>query len=219
MSNDLENISADQFKKKILLSLILPFLFITILWIVRFVEYEFGISLHQLGIFPLSIKGLVGVISSPFIHEDARHLLNNSLPLLILGFAIFYFYSEVAIRVILFSWIGTGLLVWFLGREAWHIGASGLVYSLASFLFISGIVRRYLRLLALSMLVVYLYGSMVWGMFPFVDVHVSWEAHMMGAFCGVILAYWYRKEGPQKPEPEWLDEDDEDDEQISYSDG
>lgn len=195
--------------------MILPVIFILFLWLIRFVEYEFGISLHTLGLMPLSIKGIPGIFLSPLIHEDARHLLNNSLPLLILGSALFYFYSDVAVRVILVSWIGTGLLVWLFGREAWHIGASGLVYSLAAFLFVSGIIRSYLRLLALSLLVAYLYGSMVWGMFPFVDIHISWEAHMMGAFCGMVLAFWYRREGPQKPEPQWLSEDDD---EIEFSD-
>lgn len=208
MHNTLEDKSVEVLRRRLFLSLVLPAIFILSLWVIRFVEYEFGISLHKLGVMPLSFKGLPGIFFSPFIHSDARHLLNNSLPLLILGSSLFYFYSDVAFRVILVSWIGTGLLVWLLGRESWHIGASGLIYSLASFLFVSGIIRRYLRLLALSMLVAYLYGSMVWGMFPFVDIHISWEAHMTGALCGIVLAYWFRKEGPQKPEPEWLNEDD-----------
>jgi len=209
MNSTLEDRSAELFKRRMFLSILLPVIFIVLLWIVRFVEYEFGLSLHYLGIRPLSGEGLAGILLSPMIHEDARHLFNNSLPLLILGSAIFYFYSDIAFRVIIISWIGTGILVWIVGRDSWHIGASGIVYSLAAFLFVSGIIRRYMRLLALSLLVAYLYGSMVWGMFPFVDMQISWEAHMMGAFCGVVLAFWYRKEGPQRPEPGWLDEDDE----------
>lgn len=210
MDNSLEDKSVELFKRRIFLSLILPLIFILLLWIIRFVEYEFKISLYTLGVMPLTLKGLPGIILSPLIHADARHLLNNSLPLLILGSALFYFYSDIALRVIIISWIWTGILVWLLGRESWHIGASGLIYSLAAFLFVSGIIRSYMRLLALSLLVAYLYGSMVWGMFPFVDVHISWEAHMMGAFCGLIMAFWYRKEGPQKPEPRWLDDDEGD---------
>ncbi len=210
MDSALEDKSVELFKRRIFLSLILPLLFILLLWIIRFVEYEFDISLYTLGVLPLTIKGLPGIFLSPLIHADARHLLNNSFPLIILGSALFYFYSDIALRVIMVSWIWTGILVWLLGRESWHIGASGLIYSLAAFLFVSGILRSYMRLLALSLLVAYLYGSMVWGMFPFVDVHISWEAHMMGAFCGVILAFWYRKEGPQKPEVQWLDDDEDD---------
>ncbi len=98
-------------------------------------------------------------------------------------------------------------MVWLWGREAWHIGASGLVYGLASFLFFSGIIRKYFRLIALSLLIVFIYGSMVWGLFPGVYKDVSWESHMLGFVSGVILAICYRKEGPQPPVYEWMDED------------
>ncbi len=218
MDNTLEDKTLELLRRRLFLSMVLPVIFILFLWIIRFVEYEFGISLHTFGVMPLSLKGVPGIFLSPLIHADSGHLLNNSLPILILGSALFYFYSDIAIRVIIVSWVGTGFLVWLLGRESWHIGASGLIYSLASFLFVSGIIRRYLRLMALSLLVAYLYGSMVWGMFPFVDIHISWEAHMMGAFWGIILALWYRKEGPQKPEPLWLDEDEDESGQIGTED-
>jgi membrane associated rhomboid family serine protease len=217
MQNNLENTSGKVFWKRIILSMIFPLFFIILLWIIRFVEYEFEISFSSLGIYPLNLKGVPGIILSPLIHMDAAHLFNNSIPLLILGSSIFYFYSDVAFRVIALGWVLTGIMVWITGRESWHIGASGLVYSFAFFLFVSGLIRKYFRLLALSMLVVYLYGSMVWGMFPFVQLHVSWEAHMMGAFSGIILAFWFRNEGPQKPpEPEWLQNDDENEFENKY---
>ena len=107
--------------------------------------------------------------------------------------------------------------MWLAGRAAWHIGASGLVYGLASFLFFSGIIRRYFRLVALSLLIVFLYGSMVWGIFPGVYQNVSWESHMVGAFSGVILAILYRKEGPQQPKYEWMDDDEPEPEIASES--
>ncbi len=105
----------------------------------------------------------------------------------------------------------TGILVWLAGRSAWHIGASGLIYGLASFLFFSGIIRKYFRLVALSLLIVFLYGSMVWGIFPNVYKEVSWESHMLGFISGIILAVVYRNEGPQKPVYEWPDEEDKTD--------
>ena len=100
--------------------------------------------------------------------------------------------------------------MWLGGREASHIGASGLVYGLASFLFFSGLIRRYYRLVALSLLVVFLYGEMVWGIFPGIYKNVSWESHMLGFFSGIILAIWFRKEGPQRPVYEWMEEEEED---------
>jgi len=195
------------FRKKFFLSIIIPVLFIALLWLIRFIQDQFQLSFYGFGIYPLEARGLPGIIVSPLFHGDAEHLLNNSLPLLVLGAAIFYFYSQVAFRVIGFTWLLTGILVWLAGREAWHIGASGLVYGMASFLFVSGLIRRYIRLMALSLLVAFLYGSMVWGMFPFVYAEVSWESHMLGALTGLILALWYRHEGPQRPEPDWYDDD------------
>jgi membrane associated rhomboid family serine protease len=121
---------------------------------------------------------------------------------------VFYFYSEVAVKVLFWTYLLTGFFVWIAGREAWHIGASGLVYGLASFLFFSGIIRRYYRLIALSLLIVFLYGSMVWGMLPDLYKNVSWESHMLGFISGIILSVWYRNEGPQRPVYDWLDEED-----------
>ncbi len=171
----------------------------------------FGLDFSNFGIFPLTVRGIPGILFSPFIHAGFGHLFNNSLPLFFLGTALFYFYSEIAVKVSLWTYFLTGLFVWIAGREAWHIGASGLVYGLASFLFFSGIIRKYFRLVALSLLIVFLYGSMVWGIFPDVYKNVSWESHMLGFISGIILAIWYRKEGPQEPVHEWLDEDDESD--------
>jgi membrane associated rhomboid family serine protease len=194
--------------------MIIPGVFICLMWLVKITELLMEIDLSGLGIYPLTVKGLTGIIFSPFIHSDFNHLFNNSLPLFFLATALFYFYSEVALKVFFWTYILTGLLVWFAGREAWHIGASGLVYGLASFLFFSGILRRHFRLIALSLLIVFLYGSMVWGLFPGVYKNVSWESHMLGFFSGVVLAIWFRKEGPQQPEYEWLDEDEDDDLKI-----
>jgi membrane associated rhomboid family serine protease len=195
------------FRKKLLLSLIIPGIFVFIMWLVKIVEVLFEIDLSQFGIYPLTAKGSLGIILSPFIHSDFNHLFNNSLPLFLLSVALFYFYSEVAMKVFIWTFFLTGLLVWLEGREAWHIGASGLVYGLASFLFFSGIIRRYFRLIALSLLIVFLYGSMVWGIFPGIYKNVSWESHMLGFFSGVVLAVWYRKEGPQRPVYEWMEEE------------
>jgi membrane associated rhomboid family serine protease len=197
------------FRKKIFLAMLVPGIMVVLMWVVKITEVLMEIDLSELGIYPLTMTGLRGIIFSPFIHADFNHLFNNSLPFFFLGTALFYFYSDVAFKVMGWTYLLTGLFVWFAGREAWHIGASGLVYGLASFLFFSGIIRRHFRLIALSMLIVFLYGSMVWGLFPGVYKNVSWESHMLGFFSGIILALWYRKEGPQQPVYEWLDEEEE----------
>jgi membrane associated rhomboid family serine protease len=197
------------YRKKLLLSLIIPGIFVFLMWLVKLIEILFEIDLSHFGIFPLTIRGLPGILFSPFIHADFVHLFNNSVPLFFLSIALFYFYSEVALKVFIWTFFITGLLVWIAGRAAWHIGASGLVYGLASFLFFSGIIRRYFRLVALSLLIVFLYGSMVWGLFPGIYKNVSWESHMLGFFSGVVLAVCYRKQGPQMPVYEWMEEEEE----------
>jgi len=197
------------YRKKLLLSLFIPAVFVFLMWLVKITELLFGLDLSFLGIYPLKAEGLPGILFSPFIHADFKHLINNSFPILFLGTIVFYFYSEVAFRVLIWTYILTGILVWFGGRDAWHIGASGIVYGLASFLFFSGIIRKYYRLAGISLLIVFIYGSMVWGMFPGVYQNVSWESHMLGFVSGIFLAVFYRKEGPQAPVYEWMDEEED----------
>ncbi len=195
------------YRKKLLLSIIIPGMFISVMWLVKIIEILFETDFSEYGIFPLAAKGLPGIVFSPFIHADLNHLFNNSLPLFLLATALFFFYSEVALRIFTWTFFLTGIFVWIAGRSAWHIGASGMVYGLASFLFFSGIIRRYFRLTALSLLIVFLYGSMVWGIFPGVYKNVSWESHMLGFISGLILSIWYKGEGPQRPEYTWEEED------------
>jgi membrane associated rhomboid family serine protease len=201
------------FRKKILLAMLIPAILVALMWVVRITEVLLGIDLAIYGIYPLTVTGLWGILFSPFIHSNLGHLFNNSLPLFFLGTALFYFYSDVAFRVLGLSWLLTGFLVWVAGRASYHIGASGLVYGLASFLFFSGMIRRHLRLIALSLLIVFMYGSMVWGIFPGIYKNVSWESHMLGFFSGIILAIHYRDEGPQRPVYEWMEEEDEEGEE------
>ena len=197
------------YRKKLLLSIIIPGIFVFLMWLVKVIELLFDIDLSGFGIFPLEVKGLPGILFSPLIHQNFEHLFNNSIPLFLLATAVFFFYSEVAVKVFLWNYLITGTLVWIAGREAWHIGASGLIYGLASFLFFSGIIRKYFRLIALSLLIVFLYGSMVWGMLPELYKNVSWESHMLGFFSGIVLAIWFRKEGPQNPVYDWMVEEEE----------
>jgi membrane associated rhomboid family serine protease len=216
-----ESLSAEgaYYRKKLFLSIIIPFTAVFLMWLVKIVEILFEADFSHLGIYPLSAEGVPGIFLSPFIHDDFKHLFNNTLPLFLLSVGLFYFYSEVALKVFSWTWFLTGLLVWLGGREAWHIGASGLVYGTASFLFFSGIIRRYFRLVALSLLVVFLYGEMVWGIFPGIYKNVSWESHMLGFFSGIALAIWYRKEGPQAPVYEWMEEEENEGESARGQEG
>lgn len=192
--------------------MLIPFLLVAFMWLAEGASALFDTGFYFLGIYPGKVSSLTGIITSPFIHSGVRHLFNNTLPLFILGTALFYFYSQVSFRVLLWIVLLTGLAVWITGRPAWHIGASGIVYGLASFLFVSGIIRRHIPLMALSLLVAFVYGEMVWGIFPGFRIDISWESHMLGAAAGLILAVWYRDEGPQKPVPFYEKDEEEEDE-------
>lgn len=188
-------------------SLLWPFFFVVLLWFIRLADQAFSLDLYLYGIFPRKWSSLVGVLLAPLIHASHAHLLSNSLPLLVLGSALFYFYRVVALRVILLSVLITGFWVWVIGRPSFHVGASGLIYSLAAFLFASGFIRRHPRLMALSLLVAFLYGGLVWGIIPYRQ-GISWESHLMGLFCGVLLAWFFRIHGPQRKLYSWDMEED-----------
>ncbi len=199
-------------KKHIRYAFVFPTFFIIVLWLIWAVEKSIGGDWTSLGVYPRAMEGLWGILSSPLIHADAAHLFSNSIPLLILGWCLFYFYRDLGYAVFPVLWIFSGIFTWLLGRYSWHIGASGLVYSLTFFLFFSGIFRRYVPLMAVSMLVVFLYGSTVWSMFPvaeYVDPTISWEGHLSGAVSGFLCALIFRKKGPQKLELEEEEDDDE----------
>lgn len=200
--------------------MIVPCLFVFILWLVKAVDLIFRLDLNQYGLYPLQTKGLPGIITAPFLHADVSHLFANTIPLLILASLLFYFYREIAWWIIILLWIITGAWVWVFARgvEA-HIGASGIIYGLASFLFFSGIIRRETGLMVITLLVTFLYGGLIWGIFPhfFPKQNISWESHLMGLLAGLILAIYYRKSGPQRKTYEWENEEDEVNDQVDQN--
>lgn len=187
-----KNLDPEMEKKIFFHSLLFPALFVLAMWVVKIVEVTSGLSFVTFGIFPRTSDGLKGILFSPFIHADFSHLISNSLPLFILGFMLIYFYRRISYRIFFILYFLSGISVWFFGRNAWHIGASGVVYAMAAFHFVSGIIRSDVRLLTLSVVVVFLYGGLVWGLLP-IRPEISWEGHLSGAVAGIILAFYYRK--------------------------
>ena len=188
------------------LTLAIPLYFVLFLWIVFWFELKFGFNFNKYGIYPRSLSGLRGVFLSPFIHGDIKHLYHNTIPMFVLLFSLLYFYRNIAAKVFVYGAIFTGLLTWIIARKSYHIGASGIIYFLFSFVFFSGIIRKNYRLIAVSLMVIFLYGSMVWYVLP-VKEEVSWEGHLSGFLIGLLFAFIYRKTGPQKFEYDWEKED------------
>lgn len=169
----------------------IPLAMVLTMWTVFWLEMKLHTDFTSYGLLPRSFSGLIGVFTSPFIHSGISHLWSNTLPILLLSLALLYFYRPVALRVLLVGVLLTGLFTWSIGRNAYHIGASGIIYMLASFLFFKGVFTGYYRLIALSLLVIFLYGSLIWYLFP-VDPTISWEGHASGAFSGLIIAIWLK---------------------------
>lgn len=163
------------------------------MWLVKAFEYFSKIDLIFLGIFPRDVNSLSGIFTSPFIHGDFNHLISNTMPIFFLSVAIQYFYRKLAYRIIFLTWIFVGISVWLGGRYSWHIGASGLVYAFASFLFFSGILSKDRNLIAVSLLTIFLYGGLIWGVLP-TNTNISWESHLYGFVIGFILAFFLGKE-------------------------
>jgi len=190
-----------------LTTLAIPLYSILLLWIVLLLDFKFNLHLKNYGIYPRTFKGLIGIIASPFIHKNIAHLANNSVPLFVMLLSVFYFYRTIAFKIIWQGVLISGLLTWLFARPAYHIGASGVVYLLVSFIFFSGIISKYYRLVAVSLIVVFLYGSLVWYMFPVnVKEGISWEGHLFGFLTGLLLAIKYRKVLPTPEKYDWEDD-------------
>tara|TARA_B100001778_G_C18529581_1_gene602903 strand:+ start:69 stop:692 length:624 start_codon:yes stop_codon:yes gene_type:complete len=189
--------------------LFVPMMFLLIMWTTHLFQFVFNISFINQGVLPKTYIGLKGVVLSPFIHKDWSHLINNSYPILILGTLLFYSYKKIAYRIFFLLFIFSGVLLWMIGRQSFHIGASGIIYSLASFLFFSGIIRKNPPLTAISLVVLFLYGSMIWGLFP-INKFSSWEGHLSGFITGLVISILFREDGPKRKKYQWeIDEENE----------
>lgn len=172
--------------------LAVPLFFVLFLWFIYWLEIRYDFDFVENGIFPRTLTGLQGIVFSPFIHSDINHLYSNSIPLLLLLAALQFFYRKQSFYVIVFGILLSGILTWVIGRDSYHIGASGLIYVLVSFIFFKGIRTKYYRLVALSLSVIMFYGGMIWYVFPKVDETISWEGHLAGLITGFVFAVFLK---------------------------
>lgn len=199
--------------------ILVPLLSVLAIWTVYWYEIRFQVNLNQYGIYPRSLKGLRGIIFSPFLHGSVGHLYNNTIPIAMLTAALVYFYRNIAFKVLLLGILLSGFITWLIARPSYHIGASGLIYVLATFIFFKGIFSKYYRLVALSLIVVFIYGSLLWYIFPLKE-GISWEGHLGGFITGLVLAISLPTSLPQAKKYEWEKEDynEEDDEFLKHFD-
>ena len=183
-----------------------PILFVILIWLIFWVEFRFNVDLKSFGIQPRKIEGISGIIFSPFLHSSLEHLFNNSIPLFLLSSAIFFFYRTISWKIIFLGIFLSGLLTWIIGRDSTHIGASGLIYVLISFIFFKGIISKNFNLMALSLIVVFIYGGTIWYIFP-IKNNMSWEGHLSGFMIGILLALLFKKNTPVNKVYKWENED------------
>ena len=200
-------------------SVIYPFIMLLAMWAFFFLQIHGFFSGCWGAIIPLVPAGLKGVIFSPLLHGSFEHLLGNTVPIGVLMFLLFQFYPQIASRVFFLGWVLTGFLVWLLPPfdifsgeyvQTCIIGASGVVYVLAFFLFFSGVFRWNMKLLTISMVVALYYGSLIWGVFPeelFGNLkersNISWQSHLSGAVIGTIMAFMFKNSGEKKKKFIW----------------
>ena len=198
--------------RKLYGSLIFPAIMVLVMWVIKLIEEGLHTSFAEYGLLPQTLIGLRGILFSPLLHADWAHLSANTVPFFVLTAGLFYYYGRKAITLFILCWLVTGLWVWIFAKDTGiHIGASGVVYALATFHFTSGILRREPRMMAFSMLVVFLYGGLVWGVIPdlFPEKNISWQSHLLGGLAGILIAFGYREDGPQRKIYDWGDEEDE----------
>ncbi|MFC4095011.1 rhomboid family intramembrane serine protease [Euzebyella saccharophila] len=184
---------------------IAPLFAVLAIWTVYYLEIRFQTNWNEFGIYPKTALGLRGILLSPFIHGSVVHLYNNTIPLAVLSASLFYFYRKIAWKVLICGAIGVGLFTWVIGRASYHIGASGIIYLLASFIFFKGIFTKHYRLVALSLGIVFIYGSMLWYIFP-IEEGISWEGHLGGFIFGFVLAYFLKAPTPPLKKYRWEEE-------------
>ncbi|MAT54404.1 MAG: hypothetical protein CMN32_07955 [Saprospirales bacterium] len=193
-------------KQHFISSVQFPLFVLIIMWVTHLVKATIWPGLYMYGIYPRELIGLRGIFLSPFIHGDLGHLISNSAPLFLMMVMILYFYRTVAMRSFLMIYFLSGLSVWLFARPVFHIGASGVVYGLVSFVFWSGVFRRSVKSIILALIVVFLYSGLIFGILPN-DRGISWESHLLGGVVGLLTAYWYKEEietDEERRDPEWL---------------
>jgi membrane associated rhomboid family serine protease len=201
--------SSEQARANFRLAVRIALGFVALIWFIQLLNWGLDLALERFGIRPRQLAGLPGILFAPLLHGGFSHLFANSLPLLVLGTVMLHLYPNSALKVIPAVYLGPGLAVWLFARASVHIGASGLVYGLVSYIFVAGLIRRDKRAIAASLLVCFLYGTLAWGVLP-IKPEVSWETHLAAALIGLALAIALRRlDIPPRKRYAWEDEKDE----------
>ncbi len=206
---DAAYIAAERARANFRLAVRIALSFVALIWLIQLANWGLDVGPEQFGIRPRKLAGLVGILFAPLLHGSFEHLIANSVPVVVLGTVMLTLYPQAAPKVLPAIYLGPGVAVWLFARGGTHIGASGLVYGLMSYILVAGLIRRDRRAIAASLLVCFMYGALVWGVLP-IQQRVSWETHLAAAVIGVVLAIALRRLDPQpRTRYAWEDENDE----------
>ena len=209
-----------QYLLKLIDAMVWPLVVIIVIWLVFFLNAGYGLGWEEYGMHPRSILGIPGIVTMVFLHGDFEHLFSNTVPLALSTAFIFLYFRTIKYRIVLYNILITGALLWLMGQPgSIHIGASGLVYAFIFFLVTYSVIVRNKEMIAASLILAFLYGGLIYGLFPeyglFVGKEISWEGHLSGAVSGVFLAIIYRKQGPQR-RLYFTDEEEDDDDHDEF---
>ena len=208
--------SSDRARANFRLAVRIALGFVALLWVIELLNWSLDLEAEDFGVRPRQLAGLPGILFAPLVHGGFAHLIANSPPLLVLGTAMLYLYPSAALRVLPAVYLGTGVAVWLFAGGSAHVGASGLIYGLVSYIFVAGLIRRDRRAIAASLLVCFMYGALVWGVLP-LERGVSWETHLAAALIGLSLAIVLRRlDIPPRRRYTWEDEEEEENETNNY---
>ncbi|MGB1269365.1 MAG: rhomboid family intramembrane serine protease [Flavobacteriaceae bacterium] len=163
------------------------------MWIVFLFEIKYGFNFNQFSIYPRRLSSLGGILASPFLHSDLSHITNNTISFFVLMLIVRFFYKTNYIKIFMFGVLLSGFLTWIIARPAYHLGMSGVIYVLASFIISKSFFSKQYNLIAIAFTVIFIYGSMIWYVFP-IDPKISWEGHLSGLISGIILSFFFKNE-------------------------
>jgi membrane associated rhomboid family serine protease len=190
-------------------SILIATSFVALIWGLKFFEFVLGVDLYNLGVYPRTPSGLLGVVTAPLIHGSWEHVIGNTLPIMLLGSMLIYGYPRSRFWALAGIWLLSGTGVWLFARSSYHLGASGLTHGIFFYLFVGGILRRDKRSAALLLMAFYMYGGMLLTILPR-DLSVSFESHFFGAASGAILAYVFRNWDPKPMRKRYEDMEEDD---------
>lgn len=162
-----------------------------VFWLLEIIDWLFfhG-ALDNLGVWPRTAVGLWGILLGPILHAGFAHLMANTLPFLVLGWFVLLRRLQDFFIVTIIAGLVSGLGIWLTApANTVHLGASGLIFGYFGFLLLRGYFERSLSSILWSILVLFLYGGMIWGVLP-QQVGVSWQSHLFGFLGGGLAAFW-----------------------------